>query len=540
MNQPVDLDFSDRIKQLKSLGEGEWITVWSKNSEGNENTFCALIPLSESNRLIEDPSWNLQIGDGRPCFAYHYENGQKVFEYHRFGNEDAEPLIFWRSFGGIKEGYWEVLEEFRHYFNLYEDKKDHKFLFIDDNGDEQEVVTIQKNQINIKLKFLKEFLAVKNMDLVILFDYLRSSDKSLAEQGLKESRQNVKKKQYVYSKIVYDEEDHIDPKIKSQSWMYGKKIIYGAKNFSPDFDTKKCKKCADFIIGFDKNGNELTFTCDEKKLSNFFGKNPKAPNYLTPVFFRKEVLTKYYNQPTKYFVSDGCLQCGNLWMLRMDNNNPDFVVVFLGDLVHLSYNEQLHWRHHNMPIKGKISYTAWKRNFEAKFADPERSDLFFKKRYVEVKNNWKEKFGWEIFLSLSAEDEYHFRTLRIPLTNEQKEFDEQVLSLTKLMIDSLNENELSKHSTLSKEGAKGIDKLELFLQSNGRFLSGMIQYLRELQSLRSSGVAHLKGKKYLKIQKDCGIGEEKTLQEVFDNILMKAIWTLNTLNNIVPKNGCPA
>ena len=56
----------------------------------------------------------------------------------------------------------------------------------------------------------------------------------------------------------------------------------------------------------------------------------------------------------------------------------------------------------------------------------------------------------------------------------------------------------------------------------------MIEFLRNLQRLRSTGIAHLKGKNYDKIRKEFGIGE-KELSKVFDEILIKAIRVLNSL-----------
>jgi Cft2 family RNA processing exonuclease len=143
---------------------------------------------------------------------------------------------------------------------------------------------------------------------------------------------------------------------------------------------------------------------------------------------------------------------------------------------------------------------------------------------------WKKKFNWELFKPLPKEDVHHFKTLRIPLTNEQKEFDEQVLSLTKILIDSLNEKELKKRIKITKENTKGIDKLESFLNSEHVRFKGMLEFLRDLQELRSAGVAHIKGKKYNKIKKAFLIGE-KNLSDVFDNILVKAIQTLNSLES---------
>jgi hypothetical protein len=127
------------------------------------------------------------------------------------------------------------------------------------------------------------------------------------------------------------------------SRLLGKKII-------PPLPVEKCgvwpydapaRKFADYIIGMNAEGQNVVHTADEEELANYFGKNPGAPHYLTPVWFRREVLSKYYEHPEKYSVEDGYLRCGSLWGLSIDNDLPDHVVVYLGDLGHLAYEEQL-------------------------------------------------------------------------------------------------------------------------------------------------------------------------------------------------------
>jgi hypothetical protein len=83
-----------------------------------------------------------------------------------------------------------------------------------------------------------------------------------------------------------------------------------------------------FIINEDEFGRAVTFTCEESKLSNYFGKNPGAPHYLTPVFFRSDVLQKYYNNAELYTVTEGSVSCKARWHLRLDNDHSDYVAVF--------------------------------------------------------------------------------------------------------------------------------------------------------------------------------------------------------------------
>ncbi|MBI4650152.1 hypothetical protein HY745_02485 [Candidatus Desantisbacteria bacterium] len=133
-----------------------------------------------------------------------------------------------------------------------------------------------------------------------------------------------------------------------------------------------------------------------------------------------------------------------------------------------------------------------------------------------------------MFNPLNKADEHHFKSLRIPLTNNQKEFDEQVGSLVKIIIDSLNEKEIEKGVEITKAGLKGIDKLEAFLIKHNMDFTQVSGFLRDLQDLRSSGTAHLKGEKYKKIAKKFLIGE-KSFQDIFDDILIQSIHILDIL-----------
>src|SRR3989449_7861468 len=155
------------------------------------------------------------------------------------------------------------------------------------------------------------------------------------------------------------------------------------------------------------DGEPVEHTSNHEKLGNYFGANADAPHYLTPIYFRKEVLGKYYGDPDRYSVSDGRLSCFALWGCQIDNNHPTHVVVFLGDLGRdLPYEERLHWRQFNVPPEGGVSKTNFQRSFLAQFADAEASDLTFRQEFSEIMNQWEMACGWPLFLALSPDDEH--------------------------------------------------------------------------------------------------------------------------------------
>lgn len=234
-----DLTFQDLQKKIKgTLGETEWITVFSQSSAHQDidrgGFFSAFISNEKIKQVLKDYQWDLGINGGLPRFCSRFENGKEITEYYRFSENGIEPVVYWRTFHGVREDYYEISEEFRLYFNLFEDcknLKDAKFIHIDDNGDENEVISINGNEVKIKLKYLKEFLAVKKMHLAIYFDFMRFSQKTLNELKQKEINDVTHGSDYIYSICV---RDLVISDTKSQGWLMGKKLIAGLKDFKPD------------------------------------------------------------------------------------------------------------------------------------------------------------------------------------------------------------------------------------------------------------------------------------------------------------------
>jgi hypothetical protein len=522
-----DLSFADFIAKIGSLGKGEWTTVYSsRDSVDGVAIYSALIKNTLVKRALKHPSWDIRVGDGGPGLESSFRDGKEKTRYVRSSDSGVEPLVLNRSFHDIRPDYWEISEDFRLYFNLYDDKSGRKLLRIDDNGDEHEAVLMKNDEIKIKTFLIRQYLTVRKMRLAIFFDYHLFSSRTIEELGIEEHSVEEKGADFIYAVGVHRWMGFSDDKNKSHGRLLGKKLVSSDSSFKPDIFGRQKKQYIDFIIGADDNGKETLFTCNEAELSNYFGANPEAPQYLTPVCFRKEVLNKYYSQPEKYTVSDGHLSCGALWSLYIDNNHPEAVMVFLGDLGRLSHTEQMYWRGFNLS-SGNMSRVAFMRSILGQFTAPQTADLYFKQKFLAFNEHWKKKFGWELFRPLTGKDEYAFKILRVPLTNDQREFDEQIATLTKVFIDSLNERELAKGIT-NKENAKGLDKFETWLQSQHFRSDPMMQFLRKLQALRSASTAHRKGDNYENLKPFFEM-DKKELTDVLEDILIKCVWTLRTL-----------
>lgn len=537
----------DRLSQAKLL---EWVVrdlqltdlvtvYWSdRTDEHNYAIYCSLIPTKEIEVSLSRTSWDLMHGQGLPGAVKFYDDGKERVEYLRYGDRGGvEPLVIDREFHGIRPDYKELSEEFRLFHRLYHDRKQDHYFKIDDSGNEHLVAIIEAKHIQIRLRELRQFLAIKEMHLAILFDCREHSATSLKELDRAEGGSDAKDGLTCWG-LYYGDLSGVGSH-HAFSRLLGKRLIPPLpkeKSGFWGFAEEESRKQVDFVTGTDEHGDEVTYTSDPARLADHFGANPGAPNYLTPVHFRKQVLDKYYQAPGKYSVEDGMLRCGALWGLTIDNHYDDRVVAWLGDLGRdLPYDEQLHWRSQNIPPTGGVSKTFFQRQVLAQFADSDRPEHLFSQRYQDLAEVCRKCIGWSLLLPLTAEDTHHLHSLRIPSTDEQKDFDELVQTLTKILIDSLNEKALNALIPSQTLGAiKGsISRLESAFRERGvPGLEPHIAFLRNLQELRSSGTAHRKGSNYRKITEEFQV-DSQNLRAVFSGILSKALNVLDFLISTV-------
>jgi hypothetical protein len=218
-----------------------------------------------------------------------------------------------------------------------------------------------------------------------------------------------------------------------------------------------------------------------------------------------------------------------LWELRLDNNHPQYVIVFLGDLgTYLPERERPYWRSFNVHPDGGLSSTYYRRTMLGEFAEAVGEDHRFRVAYEHAQKAWRGARGWPLFRELAVDDRHLLSGLRIPLSDTAQEFDGQVLALTKLLVDYLNEEQIKAVSETLPRDAKGITKLECLFQQEGVSRVVQIQFLRNLQELRSRGAAHAKGRKYQAAKVALGI-DGVPHREAFRLLLQQAIAVLETL-----------
>ena len=270
--------------------------------------------------------------------------------------------------------------------------------------------------VRIKLTILRKYLALRRMNLLLFFDEMRFSQQSFQELGLTPvMNQIVKDDDYIYnfSSLV---NCHADGN-KSGGWIMGKCVLrYREKDYNRDSFDQDDKQYAEFIYDYDDEGEPMSHSCKKESLSNYFVANGDNPLEMMPIFFKKEVLDKYYSNPNKYTVSDGAVGCEGSWSLYIDNDHRDYVIVPLVYLGNLDYSEQLYWKGYNVSPErdmgfSKTAYTRW---MEGKFCDPTFPDLQFKYRLKQFNKIWEKQFGlFAVFLCLTLRKRTGYQNIQI-------------------------------------------------------------------------------------------------------------------------------
>ena len=502
----------------------------------------------EKNRLLmNDIKYKIQNNfiDNKVCIeAYNYIHDidietsivkielTKAKDIESMKKEEKYNIIYTLEYPNIDDNIFLLNSDFILHFNLREFFKDefnkeYKY-YNDDTGEYETVVIITKNKVLIKVKFLFKYMYENKMNLSIEFDYMRYSKYKLEDLDITE-KQSIEKPS---SNITYNQTINYCHRTMSSLW--GVSFI----NYPDLSDYKKYKKYEEFIIDVDDYGTETLFSCNIDEISKHDREYPQDNYYTKPIYFRKEVLKKYIDDD-KYFVGDGiCKRKDNFWIIEIDNSGDEYVAVPFSRLHYLPHEEQLYWKSYNVyNDKCNITITAFIRWYVGVGAEPIGSDLKFKKLFPIFNKNWNYKFHWHLFKPLNEDDKHNFESLFL-VENTIKKFDEIILSLSKILIDSLNENELEneikKHNYTLEKDSKGIKKLEIFLKINNvENTDDIIASFRNLQNIRSSSVAHRKSnsKKFTESIKFF-YEDENNFNEVLKNIFNNFINILVTLDKI--------
>lgn len=532
------LQIEERLKQkqmiLSSLanGDGPWTIVCDNWNDGNGcygGRYVALSRPELRSQILSNTGWDLMKGHGIPGFM---ESNVGVEYFRNDGAPDFEPLVIFQEFHDVVPDAILISEEFRLLMSLWFDPKSGNYFQIGDDGSKDLAIRIDGYKVEVRTPVLKRYLAARQLDATLFVDSTVSVPTSESSKA------------FIHLSIENCSNDH-DSRLSRYigklhrssheevfSCVSAKRILLAPPRETCGiwpWDKIEAGDYPNFIIDENEIGEPIRFTCDPDQLANYFGANPDAPHYLTPVFFKSEVLQKYYDDSSLYEVRDGYLSCAHKWGVQIDNDIPGVVAVFLGDIGRdIPQSHWDHWLSHNVPPIQKMSETNIRRSFFGQFVDSKNPEHRFKILYKELNSVWKQCWGWPLYREAKGQDAGVLRRLRIPVNDTDTELRTQLLNLALVLVDLLNEKGITERLSEKIKNEKGIDKLQRFLETSSyEHVDRDISLLKKIQHMRSRIAAHASGTSGQKLLENELSGQSP--QEYIQHLLAEAAQMMDDL-----------
>jgi hypothetical protein len=510
----------------------DWVTVAEHHATETERsgTGCVLVPAADTPPVLAGTDWiGSHLGQVGVLDDETFEDG--LTDTDR--GLTVEFFAHVRRPSGATAPVPEISHPFLWYWDAFPTRDGWKYL--DGAGREQELVRqeIQADRWKIEVRALefRQFLAARGRSSVFQIDHVLWAELREFERVDGEFSNDWAHLSF----YALHDPSPLGGK-PAYSRLLGRYVVRGLRNSRvPRFEEwDQDHEYPEFIYGTDREtGQPLSHTCDPQQLGTYFDKDGTRVHYLTPVYFKREVLQPYAAEPGKYALSATRLSCLGLWGVDISFNSAGLVEVYLGDLGRdLPAAEWGHWQSYNVPPQGTMDEGRFRRDFlnqPANSKDPAGDLQRARARAAEVS---EALLGSPIWRPLPAGARAEFESLVGPLSDAPAALGQALLVLTKALVDGIDPAPL-------KTFLGSFEKDERSLSFLGRFsdeLGGppeLTLVFRKLQNFRSSGgVAHLAGSGRAKAAADLGITGLSNW-EAFESVVTRLTASLTALTELM-------
>ncbi len=236
-------------------------------------------------------------------------------------------------------------------------------------------------------------------------------------------------------------------------------------------------------------------------------------NFLTPVFFRREVLNEYLNDPKHYTVSKTEVSAGDVWSLPIAITEQGNVQIWLGDLGRISEGAQRHFQRFNIADDDAVPDWRIRRDLAAEWVktpeDEAVDQLWAALR--ECNEAAVRLCGQPLYAEVGGMNRERLEAMHVPLNSSLPAFQHQVTSLAILVADHLNSGFFDAVGAPSGQGS--LNRLAEWLEHSLRVSRDeareKIGGLYAVQAIRSSTGAHRVGDDAIPALERAGIDRDE-------------------------------
>ncbi|MFE9790062.1 hypothetical protein ACFYO7_32305 [Nocardia salmonicida] len=293
-------------------------------------------------------------------------------------------------------------------------------------------------------------------------------------------------------------------------------------------------KYPEFIHGLNADTHApLKHSCDPDELGTYFDRDGSRLHYLTPIYFKREVLEPYAAQPTTYRITATRLSCLGLWSVSIGFNSAGLVEVYLGDLGRdLPPEEWGRWLAHNVLPEGTMDEGRFRRDFLGQWADSKDLPGDLRRVRQTAAQVSAELLGIPLWRELPEEHLAEWESIIGPLNEDPASLGKSLLLLPIVIIDAINPAPLKTYLGGAEKGEQSMKLLQRFTEKLGDE-SNCTAILRQLWEFRSKGgVAHFAGSEARATRATLGI-EGMTNLEAFESIVSRITDMLNTIVRLI-------
>lgn len=450
---------------------------------------------------------------------------------------EIEFLCNGRKPAGSPQWQFDVSQPFIWFWDAY--KIGNEWRYLSEGGNEKPLIRITSDnqgwKIETRAAELQCFLAATSKMALFQFEIAKPQREFDGKRFEAETKNS-------FAKFHYSEYPGIGLS-RNMGWksLEGRFLVSGNFNktrpriLSWLFDSQE--EYGDFIIGADSSGEDVVASSSPDSFKQICSEFESAPGYLTPVFFKREVLDKYIARPSIFRVSATRLECSNLWGIDLSINEYDLVVVYLGDIgERIPREEHKHWICYNVFPEGGIDEGRFRRDFLGQWCDSPDDISGIKSEYTAINSLCRELFGFNLWKAPDSNLKSQIDSLIAPTSRDRAALVSPVLTLTKWLVDSIDHKSIIRFSEGEiKKGTKPLETVE-FLFDHAQWPHDLIIFLRSLQGLRSrGGIAHLSNSESEKAFSRLGI----TGDDAASDFKMITSQLLNAMKTVTSTSSSP-